>query len=166
MKNITPKVGATIALLALLGLSAVGCSSPEPSSSSSNESSNSEEAEQTQEEEPAPEPEPVSLEGEWKQNNSNDPENTWQAATITGNTIEVYWVADAGDTKSLYWAGTVEVPAEGESFSFDSANDTTKTANALLASSDPTKTFTFENGELSYEVTAMGTTMTVRLSQE
>lgn len=105
-------------------------------------------------------------EGEWKQNNSNDPENSWQSATITGDTIEVNWVADGGDTKSLYWAGTVEVPAEGESFSFDSANDTTKTESAMLASSDPTKTFTYENDELSYEVTAMGTTMTVRLSRE
>ncbi|WP_406245486.1 hypothetical protein ACI7YT_10535 [Microbacterium sp. M] len=93
MKNITPKVGATIALLALLGLSVVGCSSPEPPSSTANESSNSEGAEQTQEEEPAPapEPEPVSLEGEWKQNHSNGPENTWHSVTITGNTIEVYW---------------------------------------------------------------------------
>jgi hypothetical protein len=164
VKNITPKVGVTIALLALLGLNVVGCSSPEPSRSTSNESSNSEEKEQTQEKEAAPEP--VNLEGEWKQNNANDPENSWQAATITGDTIEVNWVADGGDTKSLYWAGTVEVPSEGESFSFDSANDTTKTDSAMLASSDPTKTFTFENDELSYEITAMGTTMTVRLSRE
>jgi hypothetical protein len=36
----------------------------------------------------------------------------------------------------------------------------------MLASSDPTKTFTFENDERRYEITAMGTTMTVRLSRE
>lgn len=102
---------------------------------------------------------------EWKQNNSNDPENSWQAATITGNTIEVYWVSDAGDTKSLYWAGTVAVPADGDSFTFDSVNDTTKTDSAMLASGDAAKTFTCENDELSYEVTALGTTMTVRLSR-
>lgn len=160
--NITaPKLGATIALLALLGISAVGCSSPESSGSSSNEGSKPE-TEQVQEEEA---PEPVSLEGEWKQNNSNS-EDSWQQATITGDSIEVYWVADAGDTKSLYWAGTVEVPAEGESFTFDSANDTSKTDSSLMASGDATKTFTYENDELSYEVTAMGTTMTVRLSRE
>ncbi|MBQ3358543.1 MAG: hypothetical protein IJG47_06550 [Microbacterium sp.] len=109
---------------------------------------------------------PVSLDGEWKQNNSKDPENSWQSATISGDTIEVFWVADAGDTKSLYWAGTVETPAEGDTFTFESANDTTKTDSAMLASGDPTKTFTYENDELSYEVTALGTTTTVRLSRE
>ncbi len=158
----TSKSGATVALLAFLGLSAVGCSSPaaENNSSSSNEAK-APDAEQVEEA-----PEPVSLNGEWKQNNSNDPENNWQAATITGNTIEVYWVGDAGDSKSLYWAGTVEVPAEGESFTFDSVNDTAKTDSSMLASGDATKTFTYENDELSYEVTAMGTTMTVRLSRQ
>lgn len=161
--NITaPKLGATIALLALLGISAVGCASPEPSSSSSGGESSSSETEQVQEEEA---PEPVSLEGSWKQNNSNS-EDAWQEATITGDTIEVHWVADGGDTKSLYWAGTVEVPAEGDSFTFDSVNDTSKTESSIMASSDATKTFTYENDELSYEVTAMGTTMTVRLSRE
>ncbi|WP_315653623.1 hypothetical protein [Microbacterium paraoxydans] len=161
--NITaPKLGATIALLALLGISAVGCASPEPSSSSSGGESSSSETEQVQEEEA---PEPVSLEGSWKQNNSNS-EDAWQEATITGDTIEVHWVADGGDTKSLYWAGTVEVPAEGDSFTFDSANDTSKTESSIMASSDATKTFTYETDELSYEVTAMGTTMTVRLSRE
>lgn len=165
MNTAAPRIGATIALLAFLGLSAVGCSSPAPEDTSTSSSSSSEEkapeAEQTEEA-----PEPVSLEGEWKQNNSNDPENSWQSATITGNTIEVYWVGDAGDTKSLYWAGTVEVPAEGESFTFDSVNDTEKTKSAMLASGDETKTFTYDNDELSYEVTAMGTTMTVRLSRQ
>lgn len=159
MKTVATKIGATLALLAFLGLSAVGCSSAEPSASSSN-SAETPAAEQTE-----VAPAPVNLDGEWKQNNSNDPENSWQAATITGNTIEVYWVSDAGDTKSLYWAGTVEVPAEGDSFAFDSVNDTTKTDSAMLASGDATKTFTYENDELSYEVTALGTTMTVRLSR-
>lgn len=51
-------------------------------------------------------PEPVSLDGEWKQNISSDPENSWHAATVAGNTMEIYWVADADDTNSLYWAGT------------------------------------------------------------
>lgn len=164
MNSTVSKFGAAIALVAFLGFSAVGCSTPAPSDSSSSSNDSSKSETEPVEEEAAPEP--VSLEGEWKQNNSNDPENSWQQATITGDTIEVYWVADAGDTTSLYWAGTVEVPAEGDSFSFESVNDTTKTDSSLLASGDDTKTFTFENGELSYEVTAMGTTMKVRLSQQ
>ena len=107
---------------------------------------------------------PVDLDGEWKQTNSNDPES-FQTATIAGETIEVYW--NAPDTKSLYWAGTVDVPQDGStSFTWDSLNDTAKTDSALLASGDDAKTFTLENGELSYEVTALGTTMTVRLAHE
>lgn len=160
MNTAATKVSTTIALLTCLAFSAVGCSSPAPSDSSTIESE-APVVEQTEEA-----PEPVSLDGEWKQNNSNDPENNWQSATITGDVIEIYWVADAGDTKSLYWAGSVVTPEEGDSFTFDSANDTTKTDSAMLASSDPTKTFTFENDELSYEVTALGTTTTVRLSRE
>ncbi len=164
MNTAAPRIGATIALLAFLGLSAVGCSSPASEDTSTSASSNEATAPEAEQTEDAPEP--VNLEGEWKQNNSNDPENSWQAAIITGNTIEVYWVGDAGDTKSLYWAGTVEVPAEGESFTFDSVNDTEKTESSMLASGDETKTFTYDNEELSYEVTAMGTTMTVRLSRQ
>ncbi|GGD76823.1 hypothetical protein [Microbacterium murale] len=141
----------------------MGCSSPESSGSSSgtDKSPETEQVEEVVEEAP----EPVSLEGEWKQTNSDDPEH-WQKATITADTIEVFWVADAGDTEALYWAGSVEVPAEGESSSFDSVNDTTKTKSALLASSDETKTFTYEGGELSYDVTVQGVTTTVRLGQE
>jgi hypothetical protein len=45
-------------------------------------------------------------------------------------------------------------------------NDTSKTKSALLASSDPTKTITYTNGELSYEATALGTTVTVRLARQ
>lgn len=108
-------------------------------------------------------PKPVDLAGEWKQTNSNSPDS-FQTATITGDTIEVYWVAT--DTKSLYWAGTVVAPADAsQSFTWDSANDTSKTESAIMASGDATKTFTYENGELSYEVTALGTTMTVRLER-
>lgn len=108
---------------------------------------------------------PLELTGEWKQVNSNS-EDSWQAATITGDAIEVYWVSDGGDTKSLYWAGSYVAPETSEkSYTWDSVNDTEKTATALLASSDETKTFTYEAGQISYEVSALGTTTTVRLEK-
>ena len=162
---ITKKLGATIALLALLGIGMVGCSSTGNTGTSSggNTSSETEQVEEVEEVEEAPEP--VSLEGEWKQTNSDDPER-WQKATITGTTIEVFWVADAGDTSALYWAGTVEVPAEGETFSFESVNDTAKTDASLLASGAETKKFSYDKGELSYDVTVQGMTKTVRLGRE
>jgi hypothetical protein len=154
-----PKIGATIALLALLGIGTVGCSAPDTSGSSST-AGTKQNTTQVKEK-----PKPVSLDGQWKQNNPASP-NSWQAATITGDTIEIYWVSNNGDTKSLYWAGSVAVPAEGDSFTFDSINDTSKTESSMLASSDPIKKFTYKDDQLSYEASALGTTTTVRLSRE
>ncbi|UUE20866.1 hypothetical protein [Microbacterium sp. J1-1] len=158
MNAAAAKTVSALALLALLGVGAVGCAG-DPASNGTAGDTKSSTAEEKQEA-----PEPVDLTGEWKQTNSNDPES-FQTATITDDTIEVFW--NAPDTKSLYWAGTVAVPEDGStSFTWESANDKSKTDSAILASGDDTKTFTFDNGELSYDVTAMGTTMTVRLTQE
>lgn len=156
MNTAAPKTVAVIALFLLLGAGAVGCAGESSQGSSKTETSAPAPAEEAAQ--------PVDLSGDWKQTNSNDAES-FQSATITGDTIEVYW--NAPDAKSLYWAGTVEVPEDGStSFTWDSVNDKTKTDSAMLASGDDTKTFSFENGELSYEVTAMGTTMTVRLARQ
>ncbi|QAY64837.1 hypothetical protein ET495_09840 [Xylanimonas allomyrinae] len=109
---------------------------------------------------------PVDLSGEWKQTNSNA-DDSWQAATITDATIQINWVSDNGDTKSLYWAGTFEVPADSaDSFTVVSTNDHEQTDAAMLASSDDTKDFTYKDGEISYEVSALGTTTTVRLQRQ
>ena len=104
--------------------------------------------------------------GEWKQVNSNS-EDSWQSATIDESTITVYWVSDNGDTKSLYWAGSFTPPETAdEPYTWDSENDTEQTSAALLASGDETKTFTYENGQISYDVSALGTTTTVRLEKQ
>ncbi|MFD4421371.1 hypothetical protein ACFWN7_07690 [Agromyces sp. NPDC058484] len=105
------------------------------------------------------------LTGEWTQADPTSPES-YQAATIEGGTIVVDWVSDGGDTRSLYWAGTFVAPtAPGEPYTWNSQNDTAQTDAALLASSDPTKTFIYENGVISYEVTALGTTTMVALER-
>lgn len=106
---------------------------------------------------------PPVLTGTWKQNNSES-NDSYQEATITDSTIEVYWVSD--DTKALYWAGSFVAPTTAyEPYTWDSANDTEKTSSALLASGDATKTFTYKDGTLSYEVTAMGVTKTVTMTK-
>ena len=154
------KLATSLVLLCLLGAGVVGCGGNSTSADQTNDSSVSA-SRQTEE---APAPEPVDLTGTWKQTNSNSADS-FQEATITGDMIEIQWVAP--DQKSLYWAGTVEVSEDGSTdFTWDSVNDTSKTDGALLASGDETTTFTYKDGELSYEVTAMGTTMTVRLAQE
>ena len=109
--------------------------------------------------------EPPDLIGEWKEKDADS--DSYQAATISDGVIEVYWVSDGGDTKSLYWAGTYVAPTTtDEPYSWDSENDHEKTNSSILASGDDTKTFTYENGELSYSVSAFGTTTTMRLEKE
>lgn len=159
MKSATVKSSVSLILIALLGVSVSGCAGQVDSGGGAQEQST------TASDQPVEEaPEPVDLTGEWTQTNANS-EDSFQTATITGDTIEVFW--NAPDMQALYWAGTVEVPEDGStSFTWDSLNDTAKTESALMASGDATKTFTVKDGEISYDVTAMGTTMTVRLAQE
>ena len=105
------------------------------------------------------------LSGTWKQSNSKS-DDSYQEAAISGDLIEIYWVSDGGDSKSLYWAGSYVPPTEAvDSYSWDSVNDHSKTDSSLLASGDDTKTFTYEKGEISYSASAMGTTTTVRLEK-
>lgn len=109
-------------------------------------------------------PQPPDLTGEWVQVNSES-EDSYQEATITEDTITVNWVAP--DSTALYWAGTFEAPTTAdEPYSWDSVNDTEQTSTAILASPDETKTFTYEDGQISYEVSMMGVTTTVRLEKQ
>ena len=91
-----------------------------------------------------------------------------QPPDLTGEWVQVITVNwNAPDTTALYWAGSFEAPTTAdEPYSWDSANDTEQTANALLASPDETKTFTYEDGQISYSVSAMGVTTTVKLEKK
>lgn len=114
----------------------------------------------------AEEKQPADLTGDWKQVNSSS-DDSYQQATISGDTIEIYWVSDNGDSKSLYWAGSFEAPTTAdEPYSWESKNDHDKTDSALMASSDDTKKFTYEKNQISYEASAMGTTATIRLEKQ
>ena len=113
-----------------------------------------------------PEKQIPDLTGEWKQSSSKS-DDTYQAATISGDMIEIYWVSDNGDTKSLYWAGSFIAPTTAdEPYIWNSENDHSKTDSAMLASTADTKTMTYQNGVLSYEASAMGTTTTVKLEKQ
>jgi hypothetical protein len=110
--------------------------------------------------------EPLDLNGEWKQSNSNTPES-YQTATITGDQIAIDWVNDAESTKAVYWTGSYVAPTEDmESYSWDSQGDVAQMESALLASGDSVKTFTYKDGMLTYELTAMGVTMTVEMNRQ
>lgn len=134
MKSIATKLVGAVALLVLLGGGTVGCSAETDSVApkSDAQSSSSSAVEETAA------PKPVDLAGTWNQTNSNS-EDSYQAATVTGDTIEIQWIAP--EMKSLYWSGTVEVPQDGSTgFTWDSVNDKTKTAKSIMASGDDTKT--------------------------
>lgn len=113
------------------------------------------------------EPEQVpDLLGEWKQTNSNS-EDSYQAIYISEDAIEVYWVVESEDTAALYWAGSFTAPTDGkEPYKWSSKNDKSRTENAILASSDDIKQFTYEDGKISYSVAALGQMMTVEAEKQ
>jgi hypothetical protein len=76
-------------------------------------------------------------------------------------------VSDGGDTTSIYWVGTFVAPIDAtEPFVWTSQRDAAATDSAMLASSDDTKEFTYEDDTISYKVSALGTTTTVKLQKE
>ena len=104
------------------------------------------------------------LTGTWKSENNN---GSYQEAVITEDSIEINWVMDDGKTKSIYWAGTFTAPTEAtDTHEWTSKRDKEKTDTALLASTDDSKDFSYSNGKISYEVSAMGTTTTLELTKE
>lgn len=109
--------------------------------------------------------EPLNLYGTWTQTN-NDSKDSYQEAVISKDgTITINWVMD--DTKSLYWAGSFDTPTTaGKTYSWTSKNDKTQTENAMLASGDDTKVFKYDNGVLSYEASALGSTTTIKLERK
>lgn len=146
----------SIAITALLALGVSGCASDAVEAGTSDLSAAGASAQANAE---------LDLTGEWEQaGDAGEGNASIQSATIVDDTITVYWLNDG--EKALYWAGTADLPEDaGDSFTFDPENDTDRTGTALLASSDDSKTFTFEDETLSYEVSALGETWTVELQQ-
>ena len=107
--------------------------------------------------------EPTDLTGTWQ---SEENDGSYQEAVISDDRIEINWVSDGGDTKSIYWIGTYEAPTEAvDEYSWTSERNKEETDTALLASTDDTKEFTYKDGVISYEASALGTTTTVKLSK-
>ena len=106
---------------------------------------------------------PPDLTGVWTQVGANEGDS-YQQAIISGNTITINWVDP--ESTALYWAGTFAAPTTtDEPYTWTSENDTSKTGTALLASTSDTKAFTYEDGKISYEVSALGSTTTVSLEK-
>jgi hypothetical protein len=145
--------------LAAAVLILTGCSAPSTDSQTADPESS---AEETTEVVVA---EPIDLTGQWTQTNSNSAD-TYQTATITPGTIAIDWVNNAESTKALYWTGSYVAPTEAsDTYSWESQGDVAQMSTALMASGESVKAFAYEEGVLSYELSALGVTMTVEMSR-
>lgn len=102
------------------------------------------------------------LSGYWAQSGWQE-KDTFMCATIHDDIIEIYWMSDKGETAALYWYGSYTAPTTAGKHTWESKNNHEYTDFALMASQDDTKTFTYENGEITYSQSAMGMTTTVHL---
>lgn len=109
---------------------------------------------------------PADLTGEWTQSNRAS-EDSYQQATITADSITIEWVSNGGDTTSIYWVGTFAAPTNAsESYMWTSQRDAAATDKAMLASTADTKDFSYTDESISYKLSALGTTTTVRLKKK
>ena len=170
---------ASVAMAAVLAFALAGCSSSDESTDAATDTGSSEVAEEAKEEtdadaEAAAEAEAEAaaeeapdLSGDWEQSNKNS-EDSYMVGTIEDDVISIYWHSieeDGTETDSIYWVGSFEAPESAEAYSWDSENDHEQTDDALLASTSDTKTFDYDDGVISFELTALGTTTTIQMEQ-
>jgi hypothetical protein len=151
-----------ITAIAITGaLTLAGCSSTSTDASTTKSTTAETPSEETVEEPAAP----LDLMGEWKQTNFEG--DAYMVATIDAATITAQYVNAEEDTTALFWAGSYVAPTAGaDAYSWDSVNDTEQTSKSLLASPDPTKTFEYADGVLSFPMSLMGVTKTIKLERQ
>ena len=100
---------------------------------------------------------PPDLTGGWIQ----PTENEWfHIATITDDTIEIWWFLPSENKADLYWSGTFTPPENGkEPYVWTSANHYTEEELGEnyyynRTSREETKEFTYKDGKISYNVTS------------
>lgn len=87
-------------------------------------------------------------------------------ATIAENTITVRWMFNEDDMTPLYWVGTFDVPADATSpVTIESVRDKEATDPALFAAMVDTKDFTYDDGEITFDVSIQDETATVQMTE-
>lgn len=134
------------ALVAVLAVTLIGCSASTARTDSSGN---------------------LDLSGWWIQENPTSDEE-WMSARIVGNSIEVYWVEDGGSVRQLFWNGTYEsadgTPAQFEWTSMASTPSDDVDTSRLSGLGE--KTFKYENGTISFDVTVNGESEVIELISE
>lgn len=108
---------------------------------------------------------PPNLTGEWRAPDTSN-KDAYHGIYISGDKIEIYWISDGGDTRTLYWEGTYDAPVDGkEPYTWESYSDPSH-ASGLLAAAGSTKEFTYANGVISYSASALGMTTTIEAKKQ
>ena len=108
---------------------------------------------------------PPDLTGTWRQQDY-DATNFYQIATITEDTVECYWHLNSTGEEFLYWTGTFTPPEDGtQPYIWTSENNLEKALTSNWAERDETKTFTYKDGKLSYNVNMAHLRMTYALER-
>ena len=146
----------SLALIGALALSLTACGN-----SSSKDNPSSKETTTTKKEEKK---EPLNLTGTWK---SDENEGTWMEATISDNVISIDWVTDEGKTKATYWVGSYDAPTtDVNQYKWTSNNNHEQTETSILASTDDTKEFSYNNGIISFTASMQGVSKTFELKKQ
>jgi hypothetical protein len=103
---------------------------------------------------------PSSLIGEWHQVNKNP--DGYMTASIDGDSIQVN--LRGRDSSAIFWLGTFAgTHRPVGKFKVVSLRDQDATKYNIASSPDKTKTFTYKNGDLSFDFSTLGSTTTVHL---
>jgi len=104
-----------------------------------------------------------SLLGEYHQTQSGLPKAN-MTAVITENKIEI--ILTMADTTGLFWSGTFDTNSvTSQPFSTTSYGDLKLLDASMYGSSEKTKKFFYDYGDLSYQFSIMGVSTTVHLSK-
>ena len=94
--------------------------------------------------------EPPDLTGEWTQDSDAD---YYHIATIDEDSMRIYWYVQEDQSRQPYWIGTFTPPTDGkEPYTWESVNDLELAEHYVRALRDETKTFTYEDGKITYSL--------------
>ena len=93
---------------------------------------------------------PLDLTGEWVQTNSAS-KDRYQAISITGQTIDVYWISESEGIYMLYWSESCKAPTtRKDTYRWVSENDLARTSTSRRGSQAAEKEFSYADGTLTY----------------
>jgi hypothetical protein len=106
--------------------------------------------------------------GEYHQVRSGIP-NTEMSATVSDGAINIQLrlgpASDDDPVTGIFWDGTFDTTQTGDSFNVVSRPDKNVLDMSMLASSETTKKFAYNRGDLSFQFSIMGASTIVHMSK-